>query len=200
MTDFDAGVYVLKADNGLEDTASASMTLIVYPLFPVVKITAEQTLFKPGDDVGVPCEVKTYPHPEIEWFKVTYNRGRRREKKLEPTSRVAMEVMSTGVVTTLSRLVLRNATGEDGGAYKCQAISAFYEPVSDVESISVTPGPASSCIDSPSFTHCDKIVEHKFCGNKCKNFSAFLLNCAIFCVLIFEIWAQSQDYFKFDPK
>ena len=180
VSDLDAGFYEIKADNGIQtgniedgeagSTASSKLQLIVYPLFPTVKINADKTLFKPGEDLMIPCEVKTYPRPDIKWFKVAYVRGRKRETRIKAgeDERISIEAYPTGTVVTLSQLVFRNASELDAGAYKCEATSAYFEAVSDTEGISVTYGPSSTCIDSPSYSHCDKIVEHKFCGNKCK--------------------------------
>ena len=69
----------------------------------------------------------------------------------------------------MSQLMLRNSSHENSGSYKCEATAEYIEiPVSDIEGISVSDGPNSSCYDSPTYTHCDKIIEHKYCGNKCK--------------------------------
>ncbi len=182
VRDYDAGTYVVKADNGIywgdSDSSGDNLSLgqfhlIVYPLFPSVSIVAEKTLFGPEEDVVISCQVRAYPFPTIEWFKIKYDRGRRQELKIEEDERHRMESYPQGVVTTLQQLIISNGTHEDSGAYKCVAVSDSFQPVSDIEGISVDTGSESACYDSPSYSHCDKIVEHKYCGNKC-NLIAFL--------------------------
>ena len=50
VADFDAGLYLVRAQNGIQSAAEATLQLIVYPLFPTMAIKAKQTLFEPGDD------------------------------------------------------------------------------------------------------------------------------------------------------
>jgi hypothetical protein len=59
----------------------------------------------------------------------------------------------------MSRLIIKNATFDDGGVYKCAAKSSHVPEVSDTEGIQVQEGPGSNCIDRPSYTHCDKVRE-----------------------------------------
>jgi hypothetical protein len=66
VTDMDAGTYLVKADNGIGKVASeATLDLIVYPLYSAVEIKAEKTLYAPGEDAMLPCEVRGYPPPTI---------------------------------------------------------------------------------------------------------------------------------------
>ena len=69
---------------------------------------------------------------------------------------------------TTSQLIIHNMTTDDAGAYKCEAVSEHSPTAHDVEGIGVQFGNGTNCMDSPTFEHCDKIVEHKYCGNKCK--------------------------------
>ena len=81
--------------------------------------------------------------------------------------RIVIETYSVGTVGITSHLIIHNMTTTDGGAYKCEAVSEHAPAVYDIEGIGVQFGD-TKCIDLPSFKHCDKIVEHKYCGNKCK--------------------------------
>jgi hypothetical protein len=101
---------------------------------------------------------------------VKYLRGKRNETLIDPShvaSRIAIETFQIGSVTTLSNLIIRNASNEDSGNFKCEATSDFSRPVFDSEGISIHYGPGELCIDRKSYAHhCDTVVEHKFCGNK----------------------------------
>jgi len=171
ISDFDNGTYVVRADNGIQSGSShpnhkseAVFHLMVYPLFPTIKIDMGKTLYKPGENIVVPCEITAYPPPNIAWFKVTYDRGRRNWIEIDSTKTEAYQI---GLVTTMSQLMIPNSNFDDSGSYKCEATSEYFEnPVSATEGISVNDGPSSSCTDSPAYSHCDKIVEHKYCGNK----------------------------------
>ena len=79
VTDFDAGSYLIKANNDINVPAEEQLQLIVFPLAPTLAINAEKTLFEIGDDVMLPCEIKGYPVPEIRWYKITHKQGRREE-------------------------------------------------------------------------------------------------------------------------
>ena len=166
VTDLDAGKYVVKATNGVGKgpPAEATIQLIVYPLFPTLEIKSEKTLFAPGEDVMIPCEMKAYPFTEIVWYKSYYKNRRRVEEPIIEDNRIYVETYQVGIVTTLSQLIIRNVTIEDRGGYKCETTSSGMK-VSDTEGIGVG-GLGSTCIDRPSYTHCDKIVEHNFCGSK----------------------------------
>lgn len=172
VSDFDAGTYVVKALNGIKPTTensnTASLQVIVYPLYPSVSITANKTLFKPGEDVVIPCTVTAYPFPRVEWYCVKYKSGRRQEIKVEEDEDTLIISQQTGVVTILNQLVLRNASQTQSGSYKCATISDYFETEFDIERISVHQGPSSSCVDRSTYYHCDKVVEHNYCGNKCK--------------------------------
>lgn len=171
VSDLDAGTYVIKATNGIGDSdgTQVSFNLIVYPLFPNVAIESEKTLFKPGEEVMIPCRVRAYPFPEVNWYRIVYSRGRKNRIAINgDDGHYKFDAYRAGIVTTLSQLIIHNATQEDSGAYQCEAISEYFEAQSDVEGISIHSGPSSTCIDSPAYTHCDKIVEHNYCGNKCE--------------------------------
>ena len=81
-TDLDAGKYVVTARNGIIGPAEEELVLIIYPLAPTLTIKAEKTLFEIGDDVMLPCEITAYPPPDIKWYKITYQQGRRKEEIL----------------------------------------------------------------------------------------------------------------------
>lgn len=170
VTDFDAGTYTVKADNGIGKgpPAEALIKLIVYPMPISLSIKSEKTLFKPDEDVVIPCEVKGYPMPEISWYKVTYSRGRRNETKILGDTRISVETYQVRLTEFVSNLVIKNANSEDSGGYKCEATSEFARTVSDTEGIRINAlgAGSSACMDRPSYAHCDKIVEYKFCGNK----------------------------------
>ncbi len=167
VTDMDAGVYIVRADNGIgENPAEAKVELIVYPLPSSVSIDLEQTIFGPGEDIVLPCNIRGYPPPKIQWYKVTYWRGRRNETRIpQDDGKRYIETVPLGSVTFRSNLNIRNASSEDSGSYKCEAKSQFTSTVADLEGISIQYGPGQLCIDRPSYKHCDKVVEHKFCGN-----------------------------------
>ena len=54
----------------------------------------------------------------------------------------------------------------DTGHYKCEATSDSSPTRAALQSIKVRFGVGSRCVDDPTYTHCDKIVQYKFCGNK----------------------------------
>ena len=82
ITDFDAGTYVIKANNDINIPDEKKMELIVYPLAPTLAINTDKTLFEVGDQVIIPCEIKAYPLPKVNWYKTTYQQGRRSELPL----------------------------------------------------------------------------------------------------------------------
>lgn len=45
--------------------------MVVYPLYTSVSVSMDQSIFKPGSDMVVPCEVRGYPPPEVTW-EATY--------------------------------------------------------------------------------------------------------------------------------
>ena len=45
--------------------SEAVFHLMVYPLFPTIKIDMGKTLYKPGENIVVPCEITAYPPPNI---------------------------------------------------------------------------------------------------------------------------------------
>ena len=65
---------------------------MVYPLFPSIRINMGKTLFKPGEDVVIPCEVTAYPPPDIDWFKITYVRGRRTQEVIDRSNIEAYQI------------------------------------------------------------------------------------------------------------
>ena len=72
VSDLDAGTYTIKAENGIGANSNlvntANIDLIVYPLFPSLKIKSEKTLFLPGEEAVIKCEIRGYPPPKINWF------------------------------------------------------------------------------------------------------------------------------------
>ena len=67
VSDFDAGTYTVRASNGIgkdPNGVEKTIELYVYPLFPTLKIKTKKTLFKPGDDAQIPCEIRAYPPPQ----------------------------------------------------------------------------------------------------------------------------------------
>ena len=79
ITDFDSGTYVIKAINDINIPDEKKIDLIVYPLAPTLAIKAEKTLFEIGDEVLLPCEIVAYPMPKVNWYKITYQQGKRSE-------------------------------------------------------------------------------------------------------------------------
>ncbi len=156
----------MRAENGIGASPTESkLELIVYPLHPTVDITMEKSIFVPGKDIRFPCKIRGYPPPTVRWYKISYWRGRSKEALIEDDERRVIHTVSEGNVKFVSNLVIHNVTSDDSGSYKCEARSAFTRPVSDLEGISIQYGPGQLCIDRPSYKHCDKVVEHKFCGN-----------------------------------
>ena len=103
-----------------------------------------------------------YPPPEIHWYRVLIVRGRRKEVPIvEERPRLTIETFQLSSTTSTSRLIIRNATFDDGGVYMCAAKSGHVPDVSDTEGIKVQEGPGSNCIDRPSYTHCDKVKNIK---------------------------------------
>ena len=179
VSDLDAGTYTIKAENGIgannnQQVNTVNIDLIVYPLFPSLKIKSEKTLFQPGEEAVIKCEIRGYPPPKISWFKISHDRGIRTETPILDTgsspsslfgSHFSVETFQNGIVNTISQLIIRNLTLEDSGGYKCETASETGIKVADTEGIRVDFGPGSECVDLPTFS-CEKIVEHKFCGNK----------------------------------
>ena len=180
VSDLDAGTYTIIAENGIganNQVNTANIDLIVYPLFPSLKIKSEKTLFQPGEEAVIKCEIRGYPPPKINWFKISHDRGIRTEtpvlEKKEDSSpsslfggsHFSVETFQNGIVNTISQLIIRNLTLEDSGGYKCETTSETGIKVTDTEGIRVDLGPGSECVDISTFS-CEKIVEHKFCGNK----------------------------------
>ena len=73
LGDTDAGEYVAIASNGVGASVSASLVLIVYPIMPSARIQLEKSIFKPGDDIEIPCTAGGYPVPYVEWFRFAIN-------------------------------------------------------------------------------------------------------------------------------
>ena len=179
VSDLDAGTYTIKAENGIGANSNlvntANIDLIVYPLFPSLKIKSEKTLFLPGEEAVIKCEIRGYPPPKINWFKISHDRGIRTEtpmleqeqksSSLFGGSHFSVETFHNGIVNTISQLIIRNLTLKDSGGYKCETTSETGIKVADTEGIRVDLGPGSECVDVSTFS-CEKIVEHKFCGNK----------------------------------
>ena len=65
-----------------------------------------------------------------------------------------------------SNLFLYDVLSGDSGHYKCEATSDSSPTRAALQSIKVRFGMGSRCVDDPTYTHCDKIVQYKFCGNK----------------------------------
>ena len=67
---------------------------------------------------------------------------------------------------TVSNLILYNVLSGDTGNYKCEATSDASPTAAALQGVKVQFGMGARCVDDPAYTHCDKIVQYKFCGNK----------------------------------
>ncbi|TRY63672.1 hypothetical protein TCAL_00430, partial [Tigriopus californicus] len=164
--ELDAGLYTITADNGIGSAATQVVEVVVYPLYPKVAIKMDKSIFKPETQVTIPCTIRGYPPPEIQWFKL----GRSRNDPLVPLQedrpRLTIETFQTTTTTTLSNVIIENASDTDSGNYRCLATTQSYPDVSDTETIQIQYGPGELCIDRPSYKHCAQIVRYKFCGNR----------------------------------
>jgi hypothetical protein len=167
VRDLDAGKYVVRAENGIGEAAEKTLDVVVYPLYTSAKIEIDKAIFAPESDVSIGCEVRGYPPPTIEWFKLSRIRGGRNMTQMEEQRpHVFIETYSASTVTTVSNLVLKNVTSKYSGNYMCRASSNFFPPAIATQGIRIQYGPGDKCVDWETYTHCDKVIEFKHCGNK----------------------------------
>ena len=167
--ELDAGEYTVTADNGVGEPASADIRVIVYPLMTAVSIKVDKSIFKPESDVVIPCTIRGYPPPRIEWLRVERRRGsseRIEVPVVEDRPRITIDTYQTSTVETQSSLTFRNAAEGDSGTYRCSAASDHFPTVSDGEQIQIQYGPGEKCVDRSSYKFCPYVVRHKLCGNK----------------------------------
>lgn len=124
-----------------------------------------------GAEINIKCEVDGYPSPNITWY---FN-----DQELHSS------IGRIQIVENEERLIVRGATPEDSGEYKCLARNE-YSHASHTEQIVVqgmyflkgfVAGPflityslflpgvhvPSHCVDNPFFADCSKIVRGQYC-------------------------------------
>lgn len=141
---------------------------------PPVPVTARLNLANGhqvgiGAEINIKCEVDGSPSPNITWYL--------NDQELYSSGRIQ-------IVENEERLIIRGATPEDSGEYKCLARNE-YSHASHTEKINVEgewihkriPGIPYSrlsfpfpgvhvpnhCVDSPFFADCSKIVRGQYC-------------------------------------
>jgi hypothetical protein len=130
------------------------------PKMPKILATAHiqfpnGTQFEPDRPIVLECSISGSPKPAVRWY--------RNDNELEPSRRVRIiEIDETGS----SRLTISNATKDDTGYYKCEAINthskAYHTESVVVEGIYVP----ASCTDNQFFANCGLIVEGNYCNHK----------------------------------
>lgn len=188
-SDYDSGPYTIRAANGVGASAQErQIRVVVYPLRPEAAVEMERNLFSSGDDVRIPCSVTGYPPPQVSWYKSRSAAGRPsygrrgpsgRGAVVEPDGRkVRIEAHQVERTKTVSTLVMYGVVaGLDSGTYTCVAESEGSAegstPWSSSASVRITVQQESAggdkgtaCQDRPSYSHCDKVVRHRFCGSR----------------------------------
>ena len=57
-SDLLSGEYELMADNGIGKPTVARTVVTVYPIFPMITLSVEKSIFKPGTEAKISCKVK----------------------------------------------------------------------------------------------------------------------------------------------
>jgi hypothetical protein len=166
VRDSDGGTYLVTANNGVGESASKAITVIVYPTPISVSIDLDKSIFRPGSDVTVPCLVSGYPPPTVRWLRL----GRRAgiaPQPVEESDDVLIDTSSASTWRATSTLVLRNASNADSGTYRCEAASPYSASASGASAMLLVQwGPGERCVDRPSYAHCGLVVAHRLCANR----------------------------------
>ena len=128
------------------------------------KITLEKSIVKPETDFVVPCSVKGYPPPEVNWYKMS-PRGRTKSRLVHDADRFHIRTYQVSLTETRSELTIRRAEDGDSGNYRCEAVSPHFRPAEATAGIRVQWGPGERCVDKPAYHHCEQVVKHRFCGD-----------------------------------
>lgn len=125
-----------------------------------------------GAEINIKCEVDGYPSPNITWYL--------------NDQELSNSIGRIQVVENDERLIVRGATPEDSGEYKCLARNEFSHAshtekivvqgkrhYKDLSLNSILPESLYSvpagvhvpnhCVDSPFFADCQKIVRGQYC-------------------------------------
>ena len=57
-SDLLSGEYELMADNGIGKPTVARTVVTVYPIFPIITLSVEKSIFKPGTEAKISCKVR----------------------------------------------------------------------------------------------------------------------------------------------
>ena len=168
VSELDAGEYRIVAENGIGNPARKSVIVTVFPLDPVVSIEVDKLVYQSGETVELKCTITAYPIPDVQWHKVDRKGGRVVRKLIrddyETEGKYAMVAHQVSELKTLSRLRIFDVTTQDSGNYQCTGSNGNLGFAT--QGVSVRFEGLGECVDRPTFSHCDQVVKHKYCGNK----------------------------------
>ena len=56
--DHNGGVYSVEASNGVGEGSMVDITVIIYPILPSIKLVVDKTVYKPGSDISIECNIQ----------------------------------------------------------------------------------------------------------------------------------------------
>ena len=58
ITDHNEGTYTIVADNGIGDTSSSDIEIIIFPILPSISMVTEKNIVKPNTDLTIECKIR----------------------------------------------------------------------------------------------------------------------------------------------
>ena len=128
-----AGNYTISAENGIGNTVTKIVRVVVWPLPVSVKLSGERKV-EFDSDLDLTCIASGYPTPEITWWREEYRKGSRRLLENDRVNILSGSVSKTEVE---SRLLIRRVTEGEGATYRCKAESPGGEESSQTLRVSI---------------------------------------------------------------
>ena len=106
----------MLADNGIGAPVSAEMEVIVYPIFPKIRLLAEKRSFSPDSEAQISCKITVYPPLEVKWTKKTVGQP---QVDLVSRGRISIDSHRVSQTEIVSSLVISAVQESDSAVYTC---------------------------------------------------------------------------------